>query len=373
MLCWLAQHGTAAVQLDATFVKGTDSKIGGPACWVRYDYGFNVLPRFLPNLTHLELSSSAGFMMAKHDLFSIQTLIRLQTLDLTVESNGSWHLQTLDPLHSLTALRSLRLLVEGLESTPMLLTAALSGLSLLTSLVLQSDGPRRQDSLCTYDTQTAGTVISSLVLLQQVVLAGVVDSIPDAFSSLQHLEHLGVGGDKEAWPDFVVPNSFRSCCKLTSLHLDSFAVSPERIDWLAGCSVLAGLPALSSIYIDAVNLEDIPADSWAFSNNLTYLYISFSGLQEVLKALVSLTRIQELDLRYNKLVDLPAGPYLEQLTKLHLTECNFHAVPVALARATSLKELYCRDNLPWFDADRLKALLPQHCHLRAQGSYHSLT
>lgn len=368
MVRWLSQHGAAVVQLNANFdgnmYKENTSEADGPTCWVRYDYGFNVLPMFLPNLTCLKASSTAGFMVAEHDLFSVQTLTSLQTLDLAVESNGTWNLQTLDPLQNLKALRALVLIVEGLNPKAMLLTAALSRLSFLTSLDLYNESPDVRDSRCTYDTQTAGDVISSLVLLQHLGLKCLVDSIPESFSRLQQLEFLQVGGDQEAWPDFVVPDSFSSCCKLTGLQLDLFAVYPESVDWLASCSVLAKLPSLSCFILDGVDLADIPAESWAFSNHLTSLYITISGLEKVPQALVSLTSLQELELSYNELVDLPAGPYLERLTQLHLSDCNFHAMPLALASATSLRVLHCRDNEPWVDVDKLKELLPQHCQLR---------
>lgn len=305
-------------------------------------------------------------MVAEHDLFSIQTLTRLQTLELSMKSNGSWNLQTLDPLCSLTALESLDLFVEGLHPKPMLVTAALSRLSLLTKLYLHNNSPDlTDDPPCIYDSQRAGEVISSLVLLKHLALVCLIDSIPVLFSSLQHLENLMVTGSPEDWPDFTVPDSFSNCRKLTSLELQHFYASPERVDWKANCSVLARLPALSRIRFECVDLADIQAESWAFSNNLTHLYISVSGLQEIPRALVSLTSLQELELSYiDHLADLPAGPYLERLTHLHLLHCNFDAMPVALARATSLKELHCRTDDSWVDADRLKALLPQRCQLR---------
>lgn len=215
MIRWLAQHGNAVVQLTARFdgnmYKENISEASGPTCWVRYDYGFNVLPMFLHNLTCLEVSSSADFKVVEHDLFSVQSLTCLQTLDLAVKSNGTWDLQTLDPLQNLKALRALALIVEGLNPKPMLLTAALSRLSLLTGLDLYNESPHAQDSHCTYDTQTAGDVISRLVLLQHLGLKCLIDTIPESFSRLQCLESLQLGGDQEAWPDFVVPNSFSSC------------------------------------------------------------------------------------------------------------------------------------------------------------------
>lgn len=188
VVCWLLQHGAAAIQLNADFngalYKEELCDTLRPNCWSRYDHGFNVLPMLLPNLRHLLLSSFTGFMVAKHDLYSIQThLTHLQTLDLDLKSDGRWNLQTLNSLCHLMALERLQLLVEGLIPKPMLLPAAPSRLSLLASLTLinndNPDGPQSPGwgMDCSYDTQNAGNVIS-LVLLRNLDLKCLINSIP---------------------------------------------------------------------------------------------------------------------------------------------------------------------------------------------------
>ena len=70
-------------------------------------------------------------------------------------------------------------------------------------------------------------------------------------------------------------------------------------------------------------------------------------------AFAGLARLQSLDLSYNKISELPDGPYLDSLESLNLHFNAFIRVPWALVRATALTdlELTYNDKLELADED----------------------
>ena len=111
---WLKQHGDAALEVHATLMLYPNDQNppetrtqAHPCSWVPYLHGVSVLLALLPNLRHLRLSCEKGFLVVEQEPFSLQILTRLQTLRLSMASDGSWNSITMSPLQHLTALKHL--------------------------------------------------------------------------------------------------------------------------------------------------------------------------------------------------------------------------------------------------------------------------
>ena len=363
VLQWIAEHGLAALELDANFMRHTweQSASGGRSLsWHHYQHGVAVLPALLPNLQHLRLRCEKGFMVAEQDMFSLQILTCLQSLHLDVASDWKWELATMSPLQHLTALKQLGMVVHDLGPPPMLLAPELSKLTLLTSLSLEQ---AYSGQGCVYESTHAGNVISSLTRLQILSLTGVLDRIPDGFSKLLNLRTLAIGGDREHWPGFSIQPSFRSCKKLTSVRLHTFT-AVAGAGWLGACTALSGLPSLSDIKLDWIDLTELGSDEWAFGSSLTGLSITYGQMENFPAALLSLTTLQHLCLYQSDLEDLsefPSGPYLEHITSLDFCETKLPAFPEALSRASNLQIFRAFDDELWLDVERLRSILPPCC------------
>ena len=209
-------------------------------------------------------------------------------------------------------------------------------------------------------------MIGSLTRLQNLSLTGALNKIPGSFSKLQDLRTLDVCGHaSEEWPYFSVQPSVSSCRKLTHLQLRTFAAATDA-GWLDSWSALSGLPSLSELSLDSVDLQELESHEGAFGSSLTALRISSSYMKKSPRALIGLTSIRELDFNMTSLhepSDLPEGPYLQHLENLDLSETNATPFPEASSRACKLKRLTIIDDEPWLDLDRLKAILPQCCVL----------
>ncbi|KAK9836474.1 hypothetical protein WJX74_001247 [Apatococcus lobatus] len=360
---WLKQHGDAALELDAAFSRYPEQPEPEvqSRSWTQYLHGANILPALLPNLQHLKLSCEKSFMVAERDLFSLQILTGLQKLRLVIASDASWNVDTLSPLEHLTALQQLYMEVKDLGSGPMFLAPGLSKLTLLTSLSLRQALSQQPDHI--YDPYHAGGVIACLTGLQQLSLLGVIDRIPNAFSNLQHLRTLTVGGHGEEWPGFSVQPSISSCRKLEYLELQYFTAVAEA-GWLDAWSALSGLQSLSDIFLESVDLDELASSEWAFGSSLTYLRIGSGYLENFPEALISLTSIRDLGFDMTNLenmLELPVGPYLQHLTSLDLCDTKLAAFPEALSQASKLKRLCLFNDEDWFDISRLEAILPKLC------------
>ena len=124
--------------------------------WMELDRGAGItiskvsvcFQHWCPIFSTSALPVNKGFMIAEQDLFSLQTLTRLQTLRLKIASNGQWDLNTLSPLQHLTALEQLDMDVRGFGACPMLLAPELSKLNLLTTLSLKQRCSPHHDIVC---------------------------------------------------------------------------------------------------------------------------------------------------------------------------------------------------------------------------------
>ena len=364
---WLKQHGDAVLDLDATFVRcaGLEATSDRTYSWLWYWHGVTELPALMPNLRHLSLTCEKNLMVAEQDLSSLQILTHLQTLRLNMASNGRWDYETMSPLQHLTALKRLDSWVKGLST--MFLAPGLGKLTLLTSLSLRQ--PWSFKSASTYDSERAGDVLGHLTSLQELTLQCLVDRIPPAFSHLQHLRTLTVSGVGEAWPAFSVQPSFSACRNLKYLRLFNFT-AVAGAGWSEAWSALSALPALSDISLERVDLEALQGNGWAFGNILTLLSIVYCDLVEFPEALVSLTSLQSLSFDrtdLGNLSELPAGPYLEQLTSLDLSNTALASFPAALSQASKLKRLIAFEDPSWLGLDELEAILPDRCVLEVKA------
>lgn len=373
---WLAHHGSATLKLHARFGPSFwfyDQPLDGvgPRSWHHFQHGVNVLPALVPNLQHLSLACEKGFMIAEQDLFSLQTLTRLQTLRLEIASNGQWHLETLSPLQHLTALEQLDMDVRRFGACPMSLAPGFSKLTLLTTLSLkQRSSPHHK---IVYDTVHAGNVIGNLTRLQKLSVSRVLDRIPDAFSKLENLQTLSVGGADDDWPGFSVQPSISSCKHLSNLRLHSFSIT-SGTGWLSAWSALSGLPSLSKVRLACIDLEAVASNEWAFGSSITSLSIESGNLGGFPEALPSLTTLRHLNLYQLNLEGLPkfpAGPYLEHITSLDLCETRLPAFPGALVQASRLEKIDAFDDEHWLDAERLKSILPRCCVLNIMPVHHA--
>lgn len=303
-------------------------------------------------------------MVAEEDLFSLQILTCLQTLRLKVASNCKWDATTLRPLQHLTALTRLGMIVHGLHPGPMLLAPEMSKLTLLTRLTL--DHEWAYDEECTYDADGAGTIISNLTGLQRLSLTCIVDRIPEAFSKLQSLQSLSIGGQLEDWPNFSVQSSISACRASTYLKLQGFTAVAET-EWLGACSAISGLPSLSKLCLTCVDFDEVASNEWALGSSLTSLLFIIGCVGKFPKALTRLTTLRELSLSRVNLDDMsefPVGPYLEHITHLNLCQTILPQFPEeAFCQACNLKMMTANHDEPWLDVHRLQSILPQHCVL----------
>ena len=293
----------------------------------------------------------------------ITSLSCLQTLQVNFHDAGQMDPCLFSPLQHLTALRSLNICLHHLQPGSVVLDASLSKLRLLTALRLHCECSRVSEDMI-HRSCIAAEVISSFTLLQSLDLRCVFDRIPHQLSLLLNLQCLTIGDRARAkdLPNFSVQPSFSRCTKLTALCLNSFSI-PREADWLGTMSALAGLPSLSNIELEEVDLNSIAADRWAFPSCQTNLDIACCELKTFPKAIVSQTSIRSLSLSANYLADLPAGPYLEHLTTLNITSNSFTSFLDSLSVASSLKALHIDNEEPWVDVDKLTSILPQDCEL----------
>ena len=79
--------------------------------------------------------------------------------------------------------------------------------------------------------------------------------------------------------------------------------------------------------------------------NLQQLFLEELGLEKLPEPVVQLRRLRVLGLASNKLEDIPAGPYLENLSVLDLHSNLMRSIPPALAGCSSLYELHVELNI----------------------------
>lgn len=324
-----------------------------------------MLPGLVPNLQRLILTAPPSCLVAEQNLGCLQQLTELRLLHLVIASDGTWQRDTLECLQHLQQLLSLKVDVRGLRNRPLLLPPSLGTLTRLKCLVLRR-GPSAHD--CLYNTTNIVEAVSSLTCLANLTFTNVIDEFPAALSGLTNLRSVMLEGTQEEdWPslsdDDASSASPRGYTQEAVGDIEVTMVTPAN--WLRTCQTLACLPYLSDICFNDVDLSNISETHWVFSSHLTCLALCDCELTCMPVALVSLTSLRELNIAWNPLLGLPAGPYLERLTRLDLCgpPCSLHELPQALCKSSMLHELDITTSGIAAYNSALKAVLPPECNL----------
>ncbi len=181
---WLAQHGKSVLALTLQIDKGIKH-------WKRFESGIVSLVALTPNLQILDLGNATSFFNPSYDMYAFQHLPSLRSLILGFSCGSLWKHSTLQPLSSLSNLKSLELVIDDMR-TPLLLDTSLSMLTGLTHLNLSRDS-KDVEIMYEVDTDNLVSVVSCLTGLQWLQLEGMLDKLPAALLSLQHLTTLHCG------------------------------------------------------------------------------------------------------------------------------------------------------------------------------------
>ncbi len=142
----------------------------------------------LPNLRRLCLSGCSIMLIPEHHMYIIQSVPKLQSLNLDVCSDSHsghqpWRESTLEPLQHLRFLTSLSLNISDLKG-PMLLSPALSCLTQLRELSLQCPGAQS----CSQPVKQLMQTVSNLTGLTSLVLSRMIETMPTDLATLTQLE-----------------------------------------------------------------------------------------------------------------------------------------------------------------------------------------
>ncbi len=108
---------------------------------------------------------------------------------------------------------------------------------------------------------------------------------------------------------------------------------------------LAQLPCLMRLNLSGCGLSTVPAALSQLSVSLTHLDLGSNSLQELPKAVCSLTNLQLLNLQGNQLTSLPSAiGNLQSLRLLGLKSNQLAHLPESFSRLTALVELFITDN-----------------------------
>lgn len=318
---------------------------------------FVLLPGLVPNLQHLVLIAPTCCLVAEQHLGCLQKLTALQQLDLVIASNGKWQHNTLECLQHLPNLESLMLKVTSMGHKPFLLPPSFGTLTSLTCLALWR-APCEGDSI--YSTSNIANSVSKLTRLVDLSFGNVIDEFPVALARLTELIHFRLEGCIDfGWLSLSEHLDNDPSSKQHVEEVDVAMLTPAA-NWLRTCEALACLPNLTDISFDDVDLSLVSTDQWAFSNTVTCLSFSGCDMSSLPAALFSVTSLQDLTLAWN-CFPLPAGPYLEHLTRLDFCGGPMLKLSQALREATSLCELTLLQSDFGVHGNALKAVLPKGC------------
>lgn len=183
-------------------------------------------------------------------------------------------------------------------------------------------------------------VVTSLTRLDTLHLDGVIDSIPDSFSSLILLRELAISGFDSNGPAFSISRAFAAHSPLQSLFLqDLSSASGQILPQI--CSTIYGLQSLHCLDIQADNPPDISAAACSFNPHLTELGLKCE-LSMLPPCVLPMTRLESLTFyaggttRYSV---PPIGPYLHNLKSLYLLVAPGYVSIQFLLAARSLQYL----------------------------------
>ena len=95
--------------------------------------------------------------------------------------------------------------------------------------------------------------------------------------------------------------------------------------------------------------------------NLQQLFLEELGLEKLPEPVVQLRKLRVLGLASNKLEDIPAGPYLENLSVLDLHSNLMRSIPPALTACASLYELHVELNIFLYPSEGCLCEQPNRC------------
>ena len=327
-----------------------------------------LLPQ-LPNLRHLSVSGGHAFMTPERHLHALQLLPNLQSLTLSVASDGNWNEHTLEPLRHLRALTSLSLTILYMFG-PLLVSPALAQLTQLQALRLecQSDEGRQgvaNDDIC-HDRLMR--TVSKLTGLEALVLEDMVDRIPAELERLVHLTQLGLSILSFDDPDLAILPTFGMCTKLKHIRLSELDNASDEA-WRLVCRALQLLPQLETLDVSYVDLSEVQPSSWALPLSLRSLTLSDCSMRTIPGAVCCLLHLQHLCLTRSpgwnvQLESFSKGPYLFSLQYLEISEPKSGAGPEALTDAMHLRSLTLtfRQNVQsLWTSSALQPLLPKGC------------
>lgn len=329
--------------------------------WQFFRNGLAAILAHTPHLQVLTCYDLNSFLVPQESLYILKQLSSLQSLCLGLQSSGNWQVATLDELSHLTSLHTLGIHVSNMRSDPLFLAPGLTNLLALTSLTLRRrvsyllHGDMADDATSMPNLIGVVTRLSSLVTLE---LAGVVDSIPEDFTSLQLLKELVVRDFDMDGPAFSISPAFVACSTLQSLSLAGLSrASGPALPLI--CSLVSQLRSLRHLEVHSY-MSVVDAAACSFSPHLTRLELSCC-LRMLPPCILSMTSLETL-LYYERNGAShgvpPIGPYLQNLRSLRLW-----AVPadvstpflLAAARLTDLSLASDEDQIESADEDQFES------------------
>ena len=329
-----------------------------------------ILPQ-LPNLQCLTIYGyGQGFMTPERHLHVLELLLQLKNLNLHLESDGTWHEDTLEPLTHIRVLTALELAIAGMTE-PLCISPKLSQLTQLQELCLEC-----VDSL--YDRQSQEhlmNTISKLTLLQYLQLESMLETMPPQMGSLAQLTQLNLLNCRHSAMKLSMPPSCSPRTNLQSLLLQNLASASDKA-WQHVCSWLVLLPQMTEFAIFAADLSRVQPSSWSLPSGLTRFTLEECRMSIIPAAVCCLPRLQHLLMSDDEecdeaqLMGLPVGPYLRNLQTLDIDGPQLGVLPGPLALVLNLQTLTIDSEVeanPAWMPSVLESLVPQGCKIFYQN------
>ena len=237
---WLGLRGAAVQKLD---IRGPQSKCQA------WQHAVRATLMLMPNLRNMTIRGCPGILAAaSHPQLSfMRGMTKLQSLHLLLNGHEGCPAVELETVPQFTALTHLHVRVSWMCSPPLKIPPAWAQLTGLQELHLECNSLSSPEYIGDDDLLP---LLGKLTALKCLTLIGVVNRVPNELVLLPALRQLHV----ECLPSNGIGPTFPAllwqCSKLE--HIGLAHISSRFESWHESCSTLAQLPALRSLYLQAL-------------------------------------------------------------------------------------------------------------------------
>ena len=145
--------------------------------------------------------------------------------------------------------------------------------------------------------------------------------------------------------------------------LEALSIENQRncdVVWPGWTLLFQRLQTMPSLRAIAAGGNDLSAATMTFSSKVTSLTFTHANLNKIPAAISSLPMLRHLELGFNPIEDVPAGPYLKGLQDLGLMFCELKQTPMQLLNTEDMRSLRLQGDFWWRDEDPEYQQLKQH-------------